>query len=377
MARSVVTGRGVRLGTILGIPIAIHYSWLFIVALLTAGRAVALGQSFPYLGVPARLSLGLAASVLLFGSVLAHELSHALVAIRHRVGIRSITLFVFGGAAEMVDEPSTARAELEIAVAGPAMSLALGLSFGGIQYAAFGSVPPPFVELLSFLATTNLLLVVFNLVPGFPLDGGRVLRAALWGIWGSLSPATRVAGAVGSFFGGFIILLGVVWVFSENPIGGLWFVLIGLFLRNAAQASQQQLQIRQALEGVRVRDLISREAGAVGPGTSIAEVVESIVLPTGASEIPVVDEGRLVGILRISDIRARERSMWPFLTASDLMSRDVIADAVTPDEEALKILGLLGEEDRVLPVVEGGEFLGVVTRRDVLRRLQIRMELFR
>jgi Zn-dependent protease len=372
-----MTGRGLRLGTILGIPIAIHYSWLFIVALLTASRAIALGQSFPYLGVPARLSLGLAASFLLFGSVLAHELSHAVVAIRHRVGIRSITLFVFGGAAEMLDEPATARAELEIAVAGPAMSLALGLSFGGIHYATFGSWPPPLVELSSFLAATNLALVVFNLVPGFPLDGGRVLRAALWGIWGSLSPATRVAARVGSFFGGFIILLGMFWVFSENLIGGLWFVLIGLFLRNAARASQQQLQLRRALEGVRVRDLIGRQAASVPPGMTIAEVVESVVLPTGESEIPVVDEGRLVGMLRLTDIRARERSRWPFLTASDLMDRDALADAVAPDDEALKVLGLLGAEDRVLPVVESGELFGVVTRGDVLRRLQIRMELFR
>jgi Zn-dependent protease/predicted transcriptional regulator len=369
-------GRGFRLGTILGIPIAIHYSWLFIVALLTASRAVVLGESFPYLGAPARLSLGLAASVLLFGSVLAHELSHAVVAIRHRVGIRSITLFFFGGAAEMIDEPSTARAELEIAVAGPAMSLALGLSFGGMHTAAFGSLPPPFVELLSFLAVSNLALVVFNLVPGFPLDGGRVLRAALWGIWGSLSPATRVAAAVGSFFGGFIILIGIVWIFN-GTLMGILYVFLGLFLRNAAQMSQHQLHLRRALEGVRVRDLISREAASVPPGMGIAEVVESVVLPSGESEIPVVDGGRLVGMLRISDIRARERSMWPFLTASDLMNRDSVADAVAPDEDALKVLALLGAEDRVLPVVEGGELVGVVTRRDVLRRLQIRMELFR
>ncbi|MGH9321590.1 MAG: CBS domain-containing protein [Vicinamibacteria bacterium] len=369
-------GRGFLLGTVLGVPIRIDYSWIIIAFLLTASLSLVFGQEYPYLGQAARISLGLSGSLLLFGSVLAHELSHAVVALKNHVGIRGITLFIFGGAAEMVDEPPTARAELEIAVAGPAMSLALAVLFGGLHYVGLGLLPLPLVDLADRLKWMNLVLVAFNLVPGFPLDGGRVLRAMLWGVWGKLSPATRAAAQVGSLFGALVVALGLISIFwYDNVMGGLWFVLIGLFLRSAAGASYQHLVVRTALEGIRARDLMSRDVAAVPPEMSVSDAVERVILPRGVSELPVVDDGRLVGMLQLASIRARESSSWPHLTARDLMSEDVLADAVSPDDEALKVLALLGSEDRLLPVVADGELLGVVTRRDLLRRLQIRLEL--
>jgi Zn-dependent protease/predicted transcriptional regulator len=369
-------GRGFLLGTVLGVPIRVDYSWLVIAALLTASLSLVVGQEYPYLGELSRILLGASGSLLLFGSVLAHELSHALVALRNGVGIRGITLFIFGGAAEMAEEPSTAGAELAIAIAGPGMSLALALVFGGLHYAGLGVVPLPLVDLADRLKWMNLLLVAFNLVPGFPLDGGRVLRATLWAIWGKLAPATRAASRVGSLFGGLVVALGLTSVFYfGNVIGGIWFVLIGLFLRNAAAISYQQLFVRRALEGVSARDVMSRDVVAVAPGATLEEVVEGVIYPKGVSELPVVQDGKFVGMLRLSTIRGRERSSWRSLTAGDLLSLDAAGEAVSPDDEAFKVLALLGSEDRLLAVVESGVLLGVVSRRDLLRRLQIRLDL--
>jgi len=213
-------GRGFLLGTVFGVPIRIDYSWLIIAALLTWSLSNAVGQEYPYLGQMSRILLGLSGALLLFGSVLAHELSHAVVALKNGVRIRGITLFIFGGAAEMIDEPETARSELAIAVAGPAMSLALALVFGALHYAGLGLAPLPLVDLADLLKRMNLLLVAFNLVPGFPLDGGRVLRAMLWGIWGKLSPATRAAAQVGSLFGALLVAGGPIGCPPECTING-------------------------------------------------------------------------------------------------------------------------------------------------------------
>ncbi len=369
-------GRGFLLGTVFGVPIRIDYSWIVIAALLTLSLSAVFGQNYPYLGPASRILLGASGALLLFASVLAHELSHAVVALRNDVGIRGITLFIFGGAAEMADEPSTARAELKIAIAGPAMSLFLALVFGGLHYAGLGVLPLPLVYLADRLQWMNLLLVAFNLVPGFPLDGGRVLRALLWGIWGNLAPATRAASQVGSLFGALLVALGLLSALVYgNVIGGVWFVLIGLFLRNAAGISYQQLVIRRALEGVRARDVMARDVAVVPPEMSLEDVVERVIYPKGVSEVPVVASGRFAGTLRLTTLRARERSSWRLLTAGDLMSRDAVDEAVSPDDDALKVLALLGSEDRMLPVVEGGALVGVVTRGDLLRRLQIRLEL--
>jgi Zn-dependent protease len=369
-------GRGFLLGTVFGVPIRIDYSWIVIAALLTLSLSLVFGQDYPYLGQASRILLGVSGALLLFGSVLAHELSHAVVAIRNRVGIRGITLFIFGGAAEMTDEPQTARAELTIAIAGPAMSLALALVFGAVHYGGLGVLPLPLVDLADRLKWMNLILVAFNLVPGFPLDGGRVLRATLWGIWGKLAPATRAAAQVGSLFGALVVALGLMSIFFyQNLLGGIWFVLIGLFLRNAAGISYQQLFVRRALEGVRARDVMTRDVVVVSPEMTLEDVVERVIYPRGVSELPVVSGGRLVGMLHLSSIRARERSSWRHLTAGDLMSRDVLDEAISPDDEALKVLSLLGPEDRMLPVVSDGALVGVVTRRDLLSRLQIRLEL--
>ena len=234
-------GRSFRVATIFGIPIKVDLSWLVIVVLLTATMAAAFSRDHPSLGWPSWFLMGLASAMLLFGSVLAHELSHALVALREGIGIRGITLFIFGGAAEMIEEPPNAKAELKVAVAGPAMSLALAVGFGSLYSVGLGWFHESVLGVVKYLALMNAILVAFNLVPGFPLDGGRVLRAVLWGIWGNLRYATRTASVVGSGFGVLIMLLGLVYVLPfGNLIGGIWYLFIGFFLRNAARHDPDQ-----------------------------------------------------------------------------------------------------------------------------------------
>lgn len=371
-----MTGPGLTVGKVFGVPIRIHFSWAFVALLMTMSFALGFGQSYPYLGLPARLSLGLSSCLFLFGSVLAHELSHAVVAKRNHVGIRGITLFIFGGAAEMIEEPKAAGAEFRIAIAGPLMSLFLAALFYAFHSVALGTLPLPFLDVMQFVAVMNLLLVAFNLVPGFPLDGGRVLRAALWGIWGSFSAATRVAAGVGSFFGAMVVLIGLATIFFlDNLIGGLWYVFIGFFLRYVARASYQQLIVRQALEGVRAQDLMMRDVPCVPPDMRLSTVLDEVITPHDVTEVPVVDRGLLVGSLSLASFGRRGRGELERLTVADVMTTDALREALSPDEEATKVLALLGSGKRRLLVVADGVLLGVLSRDEVLRRLRLHLEM--
>ena len=368
-------GRGLTIGTVYGIPIRVDYSWAIIAFLVTSSFALGFGQTYPYLGVPSRVGLGLSSCLFLFGSVLAHELSHAVVALRNDVAIRGITLFIFGGAAEMAEEPKDAGAEFRIAIAGPLMSLFLAAALYGSYSIALGTIPLPFLDVVETLAQMNLLLVAFNVVPGFPLDGGRVLRAALWGIWGSFSAATRVASTVGSLFGMALVLMGFCWIFLlDNLFSGLWYVFIGLFLRYAARASYQQLIIRDALEGVHAEDLMVRDVACVPPDMRLSTVVDELSLSEDATDIPVVDRGLLVGSLPLDGLGRRRRDELERLTASELMTSDALEEAIRPDDEATKVLSLLASGNRRLLVVADGVLVGVLRRDEVMRRLRLRLE---
>lgn len=369
-------GRSFRVANLFGIPIKVDLSWVFIVLLLTSSLAVAYSHDFPYLSWPAWISMGLVGSLFLFGSVLAHELSHAFVAIRYRIPIRGITLFIFGGAAELVDEPPDPSAELSVAAAGPAMSLALAIGFSGIYTFGLGWLPASVMEIIRYLALMNGILVAFNLIPGFPLDGGRVLRALLWGIWGDMRLATRTASSVGSGFGLLIIFLGFVSILAfGNLLGGIWFVFIGLFLRSAARASYRQVLVRESLAGITVRELMDDKAPVVRPGLSLESLVHRVMLPTGATALPVVDDENLVGVVGLHEVRKVERSRWSDVTAAQIMRRDVSQSSISPNADAGRLLALAAGEDGLIPVVDEGRFVGVVTPQDVLRRVRLRMEL--
>ena len=369
-------GRSFRVATIFGIPIKVDLSWLVIVVLLTATLGVTFSRDHPALGWPTWIVMGLASAMLLFGSVLAHELSHAVVALREGISMRGITLFFFGGAAEMLDEPPSAKAELKVAVAGPAMSVALAVGFGSLYSLGLGWFDESVLGVVKYLALMNAILVVFNLVPGFPLDGGRVLRALLWGIWGNLRYATRTASIVGSGFGVLIMLLGLVYVLPfGNLIGGIWYLFIGLFLRNAARASYQQMLVKDVLKGVRAADLMNRHVLSVSPEATLEEIVDGVVLPSGTTNLPVLENNRLVGLLGLREIQAVERSRWNQVRAREVMRQDVFRQVVSPEDDATRLLSMVVSDDTLIPVMDGETLVGIVTRADLMKRLKLRMEL--
>ena len=372
-------GRPFRVARIFGIPIKVDISWLFIVFLLTASMAMVYAREFPYLGWGARVSLGLIASLGLFGSVLAHELAHALVAIRFGVPIRGIILFIFGGAAELADEPPNAGAELNIAMAGPAMSFALAVGFASLYSAGSGRLPASVMEVTKYLAYMNGILVAFNLVPGFPLDGGRVLRAVLWGIWEDLRLATRTASAVGSGFGLLIIFLGFMSVFLFNHlVGGIWYVFIGMFLRNAARSSYQHMLIKESMNGIKVRDVLDEEVVTVTPFVVLDDLVHRVMLTSGATELPVVDGASLRGLIGLREVKKIERARWRHVTVAEAMrpyDSELAQCAVAPDDEANRLLILAASGETLIPVVDARGFVGAVSTQDLLRRIKLRMDL--
>jgi CBS domain-containing protein len=274
------------------------------------------------------------------------------------------------------DEPPNASAELNVALAGPAMSLALALLFFGIYSFGLGAVPSPIRGIAVHLARMNLILAIFNIIPGFPLDGGRVLRALLWGIWGDLRMATRTASALGSGFGSLIIFLGLLYVFPfGNLIGGVWFVFIGLFLRSAARASYQQILIRECLKGVKVGDVMDFHAVTVAASTRLEDIVHRIMLTSGLTEFPVVEGTRFLGMVGLREIRSVDRATWGHVTAGEVMESDISRNTVSSADEASRLLSRMTADEAMIPVVDGGNLVGVIHPRELMKRLRLRMEL--
>ena len=358
-----------------GIPIRVHASWLVIVILLTVSLAARFGMKFPYLGWLERISLGLSVSLLLFASVLAHELSHSVVALRHGMKIRAITLFIFGGAAEMTEEPPDASTEFKVAIAGPLMSVALALVFGWLYFVASGRIPTPLNGILGELAQMNAVLAAFNIIPGFPLDGGRMLRAALWSVWRRPRPATRVASAVGSAFGILVAFLGLLSFLYGIFLGGLLLMFTGIFLRGAARASYQQMLLKEILSNLYARDFMLTDVTTVNPSASLREIVDEIVLAKGATELPVVKHGQLIGFIDLSSIRSHEQHDWELVRAADVMVTDIAHSVVSPTDSAQQVLTQLDQESKFVAVVDGGVLIGVITKDNLLRRLRLFMEL--
>lgn len=313
----------------------------------------------------------------LFGSIIFHEMSHSLVARAYGLPIRGITLFIFGGVAEMEGEPPSARAEFVIAVAGPISSYVLSLGFF-ILFSISGAagLSEPLVALLQYLAIINVMLATFNLVPAFPLDGGRVYRAILWQWKGNLTWATHQASRAGSAFGMVLIALGVFKLLRGDVVGGMWLALIGLFLNGAAGASYQQLRARQALEGQQVRRYMSRNPVSVQPQMSLAEVVENYIYVHGHKLFPVVDGERLLGAIDLSQIKDVPQSQWQNVYVREIMSPCSPENMIGAGEDAVRALSVMGRgaNSRLL-VVEGGQLVGVIALKDILRLLAVKLDL--
>jgi len=373
-----MANRGLPLVRILGFDVRFDLTWLILVALvvwtLSAGYFPRVLEG---LSAATYIWMAILGAIGIFASIIVHELAHSLVARRFGMEMRGITLFVFGGAAHMPDEPPTPKAEFWMALAGPITSVGLAIAFWllAVLFIA-GGFPDTIVAVLGYLAGINLILAIFNMVPGFPLDGGRVLRALLWWWKGDLRWATRVAAAIGGGFGFALILLGVLSVFYGNLIGGMWLFLIGLFLRAAASSSYQALLTREALSGEPASAFMTRNPVTVTADTRLSDLVDEYFLGRYLKAVPVTDHGRLVGIVDVRRTKDVPRDDWPSRRVGEVMKPVAPDDAVRPDADAMEALQKMQESggSRVL-VADGDRLVGIISLSDLRRILGLRTDL--
>jgi Zn-dependent protease len=370
-----MTRHNIPLGRILGIPIGLDYSWFVIFALITWMLA---GSYYPaeFKDWPPLLYwfMGAVTAIMLFVSVLLHELGHSVVALRYGIPVRSITLFLFGGVAQIGAEPPTAIAELLIAIAGPLVSLALAAVFFVVQPLLAGM--EPLLGLAKYLAYINLALVLFNLIPGYPLDGGRVFRAIVWSITGQMRRATLIAANVGRFFAFMLIFAGVWQMFSGNFSGGLWIAFIGWFLDTAASGQLQQTMSQGLLEGHKVSQAMSTRCTAVPADLTLQQLVDDHILASGQRCFLVNRGEATVGLMTLHRIKEVPRPEWATTTAAQVMLPLAESKQIDPDTE---LWAALQEMDRdgvnQLPVTRGHQVVGMLSRDDVISFLRTIQEL--
>jgi Zn-dependent protease/predicted transcriptional regulator len=370
----------IKLGTIFGVELGLHYSWIVIALLITFSLAAqfhAVNRNWPETVVWATAIL---TGLLFFACLFAHELSHALVARARGLPIHKITLFLLGGVAQMEKDAADPKTEFWMAIVGPTTSAVLGiilLEFARIAGWAAGTHPlTPGTALLVWLGYINLLLAAFNMIPGFPLDGGRVLRAILWWIMGSVERSTRAAARVGQIIAVLFIAYGVFRFFEGAGLGGLWLAFIGWFLLQASSATYLQVKTGSLLRDLHIKDLMSTNFEVVSPNMSVQEFVNERLMRTGKRCFLVMENGQMLGMVTSNEIRKVNPSLWQFKQVGDVMRPDSQIHFVRPDMPAMEALEIMSREDvHQLPVLSNGHVEGVVTRAHVLEILKSRSEL--
>ncbi|MDR7480280.1 MAG: site-2 protease family protein [Armatimonadota bacterium] len=368
----------VRIARVLGIPVEIHYTWFILFVLVAWSLSVGyFPEALPGLSPLGAVALGVTATVLLFAALLVHELAHSVVARREGLPIRGITLFVFGGVAQMTREPRTPGAEFRMAVAGPLASLGIAALFALLAWigvrAAWGE---SVVRLFQYLAAINGIILLFNIVPAFPLDGGRIFRAALWYATGSLANATRLASLVGQGFAYLLMGWGLFRLVGGNAVGGLWLVFIGWFLLQAAQQGYQQVLIRRALRGVEARDLMREDLPAVPADLTLAEFVHDYLMRGRANEYCVRTDGEWRGIISLDDVRQVPRDRWDEVRVAEVMAAEDRCPTVRAGQSASEVLALMTQRDASLVAVrDRGRLVGTITRADIIAYIRRRLEL--
>ncbi len=370
----------IKLGTVFGVELGLHYSW-FVIALLIMFSLVAQFHAVNRDWTETVVwSAAILTSILFFACLFAHELSHALVARARGLPIHKITLFLLGGMAQMEEDARDPGTEFWMAIAGPIASGAIGLVMLAIAW-FFGWIPwtpaqTPGVAVLVWLGYINLVLGAFNMIPGFPLDGGRVLRAIIWWITGNADRSTNIAAQIGQLVGMGFIAYGIFSFFGKGGLGGLWFALIGWFLLQAAGASLMQLKIGSVLRGLRVSDVMSQDCPSVDGSMGLQEFVDEQLLKTGRRCFLVVDDHGVAGLITPHEVRTIERSRWPFVTVREAMRPVSAIHSLSPDVPAMQALELMGRQDvNQLPIVVDGQLRGIVSRGHLLQVIHSRSEL--
>jgi Zn-dependent protease len=366
-----------RLGKIFGIPIGINYTWFIVFALVTVSLATAyFPGNYPNWGPAGYWTVGLLTSILFFASVLIHELAHSVVAMAWGIPVKSITLFIFGGVAGIGREPDRPLAEFVIAIAGPIASVLLALGFGALWLGGQVLGAAPVAALGFYLGGINLSLALFNMLPGFPLDGGRVFRSIVWAKTGDMNRATRWAGGTGRAVAVLMIVGGAILLLQGNWSSGLWLAFIGWFLDNAASQSIQQASVRAALEGYTASDFAASGCQVVDSNTPIDWVVRDYVLPQGQNCFVVTDGVQAKGVATVSQIRRVPRQQWGWTPIRQIMTPLTNLKPVLAGEAAYSVLErMLAEGQNLLPVMDGSRFLGLVRQDSLLRFARTRSTL--
>jgi Zn-dependent protease len=371
-------GKSIKIFKLLGFQVKIDISWLILAILIS--WSLARGY-FPFryenLSLSTYWIMGVIGTLGLFLSIILHELGHSVVSRKQGIPMKGITLFIFGGVAEMNEEPPDAHSEFVMAIIGPAISVALGIGFYLIYFIGKQiELPILALGIFNYLGWINLLLAVFNMLPAFPLDGGRVLRSFLWKRKGSLRKATRSASRIGSGFGALLIALGVLSVLFGSFISGMWWFLIGLFLRNAARASYVQLEIRQALQGEPIGSFMNSNPITVQSNLSIEELVNEYILRHHFHMFPVVQNSKILGSISTQEVKKIPKEEWSQRSVNEILIPCGEENKVGPDTDALEVLSILRRAGRSrLMVMDGDRLAGVVSLKDLLKFLSLKLDL--
>ncbi|HKP83011.1 MAG TPA: site-2 protease family protein [Pyrinomonadaceae bacterium] len=370
----------IKLGRIFGVAVGLHYSWIIIALLVTLSLRSQFAIEHPNWGGSTTWGIAIITGLLFFVSILLHELSHAAVARLRGIPVRAITLFALGGVAQIEKDAADAKSEFWMGIIGPITSFVIGLFclvlawLTGWNFSA--ETDSPLMAMFMWLGIINISLAIFNMIPGFPLDGGRVLRAIVWWITGDGNRSTRIASKVGRVVAMAFILLGIWRFFSGAGLGGLWIAFIGWFLLDAARASGAQVEITERLTGIRVGDVMAQQFATVDSNSNLQTFVHEHLLPTGHRCFVVLEQGRPAGIITMHEVKAIDRARWPYTTIGDVMRPLEGLRTVGPERPVAEALEMMGREDvNQMPVVQQGKLAGIISRAHILRVLQTRAEL--
>jgi len=364
------------LGRVFGIKIGLHYSWFLIALLIVFSLSAQFRATNAAWGGGLVLSLSIATAILFFLSLLLHELAHSLVATSNGLPVREITLFALGGVSQIEKNPPTAKIEFWMALVGPLTSAVIGVTCSLAAHVIGGEASDPWVAVLLWLGYINIALAVFNLIPGYPLDGGRIMRAIIWWKTGDADRSTRTAAKAGQAVAFAFIAIGIFRFFGGAGIGGLWIAFIGWFLLQAARESYVQVDLAHALADVRVADVMTRDCPTVDGWLNVQNFVDQELLRTGRRCFVVIEKGEITGLVTPNEVTKVDRAKWPLVTLHDMMRPLEEMRSISPGESLMSALDLMSRNDlNQLPVVSNGHLEGVLSRAHVLRYLQTRAQL--